>query len=73
MNGNRIENNFEFQSVVTNGNQILNLFFKDALNCFSLLDREFNFIRVNDAYAASVDKSLDFLSAETISTCIPLQ
>lgn len=40
--------------------QILDLFFKDSHTCFVLLDKNFNFIRVNQAYAKACGHSVDF-------------
>jgi len=40
--------------------RILDLFFKDSHTCFVLLDKDFNFIRVNEAYASADGKPVDF-------------
>ncbi|MDH5766623.1 MAG: PAS domain S-box protein, partial [Gammaproteobacteria bacterium] len=41
-------------------NQLVDLFFKDSHTCFVLLDVDFNFIRVNEAYAKVCGQSVDY-------------
>ena len=41
-------------------NQLIDLFFKDSHTCFVLLDIDFNFIRVNEAYATVCGQTVDF-------------
>jgi len=43
-----------------NEDQLINLFFKHSQTSFVLLDRDYNFIRVNESYAKSCGKDVDY-------------
>ena len=45
---------------VARANQLIDLFFKDSHTCFVLLDIDFNFIRVNEAYAKVCNLTVDY-------------
>jgi len=45
---------------LSRANQLIDLFFKDSHTSFGLLDIDFNFIRVNEAYARVCGQTVDF-------------
>ena len=49
---------------LSRANQLIDLFFKDSHTCFVLLDIDFNFIRVNEAYASVCGQTVDFFSGK---------
>ncbi|MCW8834961.1 MAG: PAS-domain containing protein [Rhodospirillales bacterium] len=47
------------QEALRESARLLDLFFSDSMTCFALLDPDFNFIRVNDAYAKAGARSVE--------------
>lgn len=50
----------QFETELTEKSTILESFFDNTLTLIALLDKDFNFIRVNQAYAAADEKDVDF-------------
>lgn len=50
----------KFETELTEKSTILESFFDNTLTLIALLDKDFNFIRVNQAYAAADEKDVDF-------------
>jgi len=50
--------------VTANEHRLIDLLFKHSFTCYALLDKAFNYIRVNDAYANTLGKPIGFLSGK---------
>ncbi len=47
------------ESALRNQSRLLEMFFESTLNCVALLDRDFNFLRVNDPYARACGRRVE--------------
>lgn len=54
-----------------NSEKLLNLFFKNARACCVVLDRNFNFISVNEAFAIAENKPVDFFPGKNYFELYP--
>lgn len=53
-------NNLRLRAETRYHNEVLDVFYQYTHDCIALLDRDFNFIRVNEAYARADDKEVSF-------------